>query len=291
MIAIIINEFLKVTVKNSGAELISLKHTMKNKEYLWQGDPLYWGRRAPVLFPIVGKVNENKYKVNGEVYELPQHGFARDMHFEQVDHQDSSLTYMLKSNEETLKVYPFHFELTIKYQLEKNKLIVSYDVKNTDDKTIWFSIGGHPAFNCPVEKNEVLSDYYVEFEKNETTDRYLLQEGLLTGESEPFLKNQNSIPFSQELFNNDAIIFKDLKSRVASIKSKKSKNEISMDFTGFPNFAIWSKKGGAPFVCLEPWFGIADKVGFEGEYKEKEGIRSLSKGKSFHAEYTIEIKG
>ncbi|HEX8548183.1 MAG TPA: aldose 1-epimerase family protein [Cytophagaceae bacterium] len=289
MIAILINEFLKVTVKNSGAELISLKNTMTNKEYLWQGDPNFWGRRAPVLFPIVGKVNRNKYKVDGTSYELPQHGFARDMHFEQIDHQESTLAYLLKSNDQTLKVYPYKFELLIKYQLERNRLIVSYDVKNIDDKVIYFSIGAHPAFNCPLEKNEKFEDYYLEFEKKETASRCLLQDGLISDKSAPVLKDQNTLPLDVSLFNEDAIIFKELRSREVAIKSKKSNHQIKMDFTGFPYFAIWSKKGGAPFVCLEPWFGIADKAGFTGEYKEKDGIRSLSKGKSFHGEYSIEI--
>ena len=289
MVAIIINECLKVTVKSSGAELISIKNTFTNKEYLWQGDPEFWGRRAPILFPIVGKVNANKYKIDGETYNLPQHGFARDMHFERIDQQDNTLTYLLKSTEDTLKVYPFKFELTVTYKLEKNKVIVSYEVKNTDDKNIWFSIGAHPAFNCPLEANEQFSDYYLEFEKSENDSSCVLENGLITEKKIPVLNNTKVLPLSTELFDSDAVIFKDIRSSVVKLKSQKSGHQVALDFTGFPYLAFWSKKGGAPFVCIEPWYGIADKVDYSGDFKEKDGIKSLAKGKIFKSEYSIEI--
>ena len=290
MVAIIINECLKLTAKSSGAELVSIKNTFTNKEYLWQGDPEFWGRRAPILFPIVGKVNGNKYKIEGNTYNLPQHGFARDMHFERIDQQDNTLTYLLKSNEETLKVYPFKFELTVTYKLDKNKVVVSYEVKNTDDKNIWFSIGAHPAFNCPLEKNETINDYYLEFEKTENADACVLKDGLITEKMIPVLKNTNKLQLSTELFENDALIFKNLRSSIVKLKSNKSGHEVIVDFTGFPYLAFWSKSGGAPFVCIEPWYGIADTVGYSGEFKEKDGIKNLAKGKKFNSEYTIEIR-
>ncbi|MFN3404594.1 MAG: aldose 1-epimerase family protein [Cytophagaceae bacterium] len=289
MVAIIINEFLKVSVKSSGAELISIKNTISNTEYLWQGDPSFWGRRAPVLFPIVGKVSGNKYRVDGKEYELPQHGFARDMHFDLVDQQDSNLTYCLKSSEQTKKLYPYDFELYISYSLNGNKLIVSYEVKNTDDKAIYFSIGAHPGFRCPLEEKESFNDYYLEFEKKENAVRHLITEGLANGKTEEVLKDENILNLSYDLFNTkDAVIFKNLKSSQVTLKSRKSKHQIKMDFAGFPYLGIWTKPG--PFVCLEPWFGIADQYGYEGEFKDKEAIRSLMKGKTFKAEYSIEIK-
>jgi galactose mutarotase-like enzyme len=289
MVAIIINECLKVTVKSSGAELVSIKNTFTNKEYLWQGDPEFWGRRAPILFPIVGKVNGNKYRIDGDSYHLPQHGFARDMHFERIDQQDNTLTYLLKSNEEILKVYPYKFELTVTYRLERNKVIVSYEVKNTDDKNIWFSIGAHPAFNCPLEKNESIADYYLEFEKTENAEAFVLSDGLITEKKVPVLNGTNKLPLSTGLFDQDALIFKDLRSSVVKLKSNKSAHEVVLDYTGFPYLAFWSKKGGAPFVCIEPWYGIADRAGYSGEYKDKDGIKSLAKGKKFNSEYSIEI--
>jgi galactose mutarotase-like enzyme len=289
MVAIIINEFLKLTVKSSGAEMVSLKNTITNKEYLWQGIPQFWARRAPVLFPIVGKVNNNVYRVDSNEYELPQHGFARDMHFDLIDQIDNTLTYVLRSNSETLKVYPFKFELYIKYCLEENKVKISYEVKNTDNNTIWFSLGAHPAFNCPLEKNEKMSDYYLEFEKEETVNTKLLSDGLLTGEESPILKNQKTIPLSKELFEGDALIFDNLRSSSVSLKSYKNNHSIKVDYAGFPWLGIWSKKGGAPFVCIEPWVGVADKQGYQGDFKDKLAIRSLAKGKKFSAEYSIEI--
>ncbi|TAH24409.1 MAG: aldose 1-epimerase family protein [Cytophagales bacterium] len=289
MVAIIINEFLKLTVKSSGAEMISIKNTITNKEYLWQGNPAYWARRAPVLFPIVGKLNNNNYRVNSESYELPQHGFARDMHFELIDHVENSLTYLLKSNSETLKVYPYKFELYIKYSLEQNKVVINYEIKNCDDDLIYFSLGAHPAFNCPLESNEKFSDYYLTFEKEESIDTLLLENGLLNGKSSPMLLNQTNLPLTTALFDQDALIFHGLKSRNVALKSYKSKHSIAIDFTGFPYLGIWSKKGGSPFVCIEPWMGIADSLGFEGSFKEKTAVRSLAKGKTFHAEYSITI--
>ncbi|HEY8400021.1 MAG TPA: aldose 1-epimerase family protein [Cytophagaceae bacterium] len=289
MVAIIINEFLKVTVKSSGAELISLKNTITNLEYLWQGDPAYWARRAPVLFPIVGRLKDHKLQVDGQSYTLPQHGFARDMIFDLVDHQDDCLTYKLKSSEETLKIYPFNFELTITYRLVKNKLVVTYEVKNTDDKTIYFSIGAHPAFRCPLVQGEKFEDYYLEFEKPETAERLLLTEGLFNGQTEPVLNNENILPLSYDLFDEkDAVVFKGTRSRTVSIKSKKSKNVINVDYSGFPYLGIWTKK--APFICIEPWYGLADKVDFNGEFKDKEGVRPLIKGRTFNCEFSIEIK-
>lgn len=289
MVAIIINECLKVTVKSSGAELVSIKNTFTNKEYLWQGDPEFWGRRAPILFPIVGKVNGNSYKVDGNTYHLPQHGFARDMHFERVDQQDNTLTYLLKSNEETLRMYPFKFELMVTYKLDKNKVIISYEVKNTDDKNIWFSIGAHPAFICPLENTETISDYFLEFEKTENAEACVLQDGLITDKKILVLKNTNKLQLSEEIFEKDALIFKDLRSSVVKLKNNKSGHEVNVDFTGFPYLAFWSKKG-ASFVCIEPWYGIADSVGYTGEYKDKDGIKLLAKGKKFNSEYSIEIK-
>lgn len=228
MVAIMINEFLKLTVKSSGAEMISIRNCISNKEYLWQGDPNFWARRAPVLFPIVGKVKNNQYKFEGENYQLPQHGFARNMHFELIDKVENSLTYVLKNDDETAKVYPFKFELYIKYSLEDNKVIVSYEVKNTDSKTIWFVLGAHPAFNCPMEKNEKFTDYYLEFEKSETVSTKILSDGLVTDKETALLVNQQTLPLSKELFDNDALILENLKSRLVTLKSYKSTHQLSL---------------------------------------------------------------
>ena len=287
MIGSIENDFLKISVKNSGAELISIKNKKNNHEYLWQGDPKFWARRAPVLFPIVGKLKDNAYSIDGKSYQLLQHGFARDMHFEQIEKTSATLVYSLKHSPETLKNYPFKFELLIKYELKKNKLKVAYDVKNLDTKKIYFSIGGHPAFSCPIVPNEKFNDYFLEFDVRENAERYTLKDGLLTGATEPLLKDEKTLQLNHDLFAKDALVFKGLKSECIVLKSRRSKVKLNFNFKGFPYLGIWSKPG--PFICIEPWFGHADYENATGEFKDKEGIIALEKGKQFNCEYSVEI--
>jgi len=287
MIGSIENDFLKISVKNSGAELISIKNKKNNYEYIWQGNPKFWARRAPILFPIVGKLKDNSYQAEGKSFQMLQHGFARDMHFELAEKKSSSLTYSLKYSPETLKNYPYKFELLIKYDLSKNKLKISYEVKNLDSKKIYFSIGGHPAFNCPIVSNEKFNDYFLEFDVKEHAERYVLKDGLLTDNKEPILKDEKILPLTQELFAKDALVFKNLKSDHVTLKSRRSKVKIHFNFKGFPYIGIWSKPG--PFVCIEPWYGHADNENATGELKDKEGILSIEKGKVFDCHYSIEI--
>jgi len=287
MIGSIENDFLKISVKNSGAELISIKNKKNNYEYLWQGDPKFWARRAPVLFPIVGKLKENTYTIDSKQYQLLQHGFARDMHFDQVEKESSFLIYGLKHSPETLKNYPYKFELFIKYDLKKNTLRVTYEVRNMDSKKMYFSIGGHPAFNCPMVPNEKFNDYFLEFDTKENAERFLLKDGLLTGAKEAVLKDEKTLPLTHDLFAKDALVFKDLKSESVVLKSRRSKVKVNFNFKGFPALGIWSKPG--PFICIEPWYGHADYENAAGELKDKDGILSLEKGKIFSCEYSVEI--
>lgn len=288
MTEVIESSKLKVEVSEAGAELKSIFDKEKNKELLWQANPAFWPRRAPVLFPIVGKLKENKYRFAGKEYELSQHGFARDKKFTLDSKGKNYLAYSLESDDETLKKYPFKFRLSITYILDGNDLRVRYEVANTDTKTIYFSIGGHPGFVCPLNSNEKFSDYVLELEHQETASRFVLAEGLIGGKKESMLKGESQIPLTPELFAKDAVIFKDLKSKSITLKNKKGDHAIKMDFSGFPYIGIWSK-AGAPFVCIEPWYGIADKKTFEGEFNEKEGINELAKGEKFNCEYIISV--
>jgi galactose mutarotase-like enzyme len=288
MISTIENAYLRISAKASGAELISIKNKSNSLEYLWQGDPQFWGRRSPVLFPVVGKLKNNTFKSEGNSFQLPQHGFARDHYFELISSGSSSLVYSLKSDNETLKCYPYKFELKITYTLLKNKIGVRYEVLNTDEKKIWFSIGGHPAFNCPLDPKEKFNNYFLEFDQKETAEIHLLTDGLLNGRTQAFLKNSNKIELNEKVFAQDALIFKGLKSSSVSLKSNSSSASLVFYFKGFPYLGIWSKPG--PFVCIEPWYGHADTVYFEGELKDKPGILSLEKGVAFSCEYAIEIK-
>jgi galactose mutarotase-like enzyme len=288
MISTIENDFLKVSAKASGAELISINNKKNGLEYLWQGDPAFWGRRAPVLFPVVGKLKNNTYITEDKNYQLPQHGFARDNYFELISSESSALVYSLKSSSETLKYYPYQFELKISYTLLKNKIEVRYEVLNADNKEIWFSIGGHPAFNCPLEPKDKFDNYFLEFDQKETAEIHQITDGLLNGQTQPLLKNSNKIELNEKTFSYDALIFKGLKSSSVSLKSNSSSGSIIFDFKGFPYLGIWSKPG--PFVCIEPWYGHADPVDFNGELKDKPGILSLKKGQEFSCAYGIEVR-
>ncbi|WP_461204659.1 aldose 1-epimerase family protein [Clostridium sp. DL1XJH146] len=284
------NPYLKVIIDSKGAELISLKTVKDNLQYIWSGDPLYWKRHAPVLFPIVGKVNNDRYKINGLEYELPQHGFARDMEFKLEDSGEQYVEYSLSSNEETIEKYPYKFKLYIRYELLDEGLKISYKVENKDNGAIYFSVGAHPAFNCPLLSDEKFSDYYLEFSEIENEGIYPFEEGYIVGEKIPFLKEQKILQLSQKLLEDGALIFENLKSSRITLKSYKNDRYIMVDYEGFPYLGIWSKEDGASFICIEPWYGIADLKGYEGDFKDKQGIIEVLQNEIFECNYSFQIK-
>lgn len=284
------NELLSIAIKEKGAELDSIKLKKDDTEYLWQGDKKIWGRNAPVLFPIVGKLKDNKCEIAGKSYEMSQHGFARDMGFKLTDRKGSSAEFTLEYNEDTLKKYPFKFQLKVKYEIEDNGVKVNYTVINKDDKEMLFSIGAHPGFVCPLLKGENLDDYYLEFEKEESLDTYVLDNGLIGDGTYEFINNKNIIPLSKELFKNDAIILENFKSNSIAIKSSKNDKSVEVKFAGFPYVGIWSKADEGDFVCIEPWYGIADSVYSNGKLEDKKGIMKLMQEESFQCSFEIEIK-
>ncbi|PWJ92085.1 galactose mutarotase-like enzyme [Oceanotoga teriensis] len=291
MLKTISNENLKIVVDSSGAQLISIKNS-SNIEFLWTADKKYWGRHAPILFPIVGKVKNNEYTVNGKVFELGQHGFARDLEFDLKESSTSKLTYSLKYDENTLKKYPYKFELIITYEIIEDSLFINYEVINLDDKRIYFSIGAHPGFKCPILENESFEDYYLEFENNETINRECLNTelGLFSRKSIPYLKNEKIIKLNHELFNEDALIFKNLKSSKISLRNNKNEYSLTVDFKGFPFLGIWSQKGESPFICIEPWYGHADFEDFDGDFSDKEDSLYLDINKKFNCTYSIKLR-
>lgn len=284
------NDRLEVSTKSEGAELTSIK--LNGKEYLWSGDEKYWGRHAPILFPIVGKLKDGKTLIEDKEYLMGRHGFARDMEFEVIDHTENKVKYLLKSDDRTLKSYPYLFELYVSYELEENRLKVVYEVKNTDEKDIYFSIGAHPAFCCPIEGNEKFEDYYIEFEKNETQNFIAQDEnGYISEENSLIMDNTNVLELDKDVFKKiDTYIFHNLNSKDVSLKSKKSDRCIKMYFEGFPYFGIWTKPDAAPFICLEPWYGVTDFKRTDGKFINKVGIQRLEIGKTFVCDYEIEVK-
>ena len=282
---------LKIESSKSGAELTSIK--LDGIEKLHQGNSVvdengkpYWGRHAPVLFPIVGKIKNNKTQIDGKEYEMTQHGFARDMDFEEIEKSDSIHKYLLKSNEESLKRFPYKFELYIEYKIDNNELITQYIVINKDEKEMIFGIGGHPAFICEYSSE----NFEISFEKEEKNiEFYKLQDGLIKDEPISNILDNNKIILTSTIFDEDAIIMKNISSNKVILKNRKTdKCELEFNFEGFPYLAIWSKKG-APFVCIEPWQNHTDSVNSDGIFKNKENILKLSKDEKFSCSYKVKF--
>jgi len=284
MIHTLQNDHLEIHLSSLGAELQNI--IKGDQEYLWQGDSTYWGRRAPVLFPIVGALKEGYFVEKGAKYNMGQHGFARDMEFIVAERSETELTYELRSDEEILKKYPFEFKLIIKYTLDQNLLKVQYHVINVGVGDLIFSIGAHPAFNCPLLPGEKRSDYSLVFEKNEHVERQLIDGGTRNGKTRPVLTDEKILHITDDLFDEDALIFEGLKSDVITIQ-KGETPILSMNFEGYPYFGIWSKNDSSPFVCLEPWFGIADHQEHNQVLEEKEGVIRLQPEENFQCNYEI----
>ena len=285
------NDKLKISVNKTGAELCKITSVKNKTDFMWHADPNVWGSHAPNLFPIIGALKEDTYVFENKKYKLPQHGFVR--HNEDVnlhEQTENSLTFKLTSNAVLLENYPFKFEFYITYTLTDNTIEVKHTIKNTDAKTMYFSVGGHPAFKCPVYANENYEDYFLEFEHSEDSKRHLInmENGLISSKTEPVFNNSNKIPLTHVLFNEDALVFKDLKSRTVTLKSSKNGGILSVNYDGFPYLGIWAKPNGN-YVCIEPWLGIADGETTNQNLKDKEGILSLDSNKTFEAAYNIEI--
>jgi galactose mutarotase-like enzyme len=270
------NGQISVKVNHKGAELISLWNHALQLEYMWDANPAFWAKTSPVLFPIIGTLKNNAFVYDGQRYDLPRHGFARDYIFELEQKEDSKLVFLMKHSEHTLKVYPFEFDLRVIYTLEGFKLLVTYEVSNPADNKMYFSIGGHPAFKVPLIAGTTYEDYFLKFDQNEDSDQWLIsKEGLIEQISAALFAGENVLPLTHELFYKDALVFKDLKSSVISIRSHKHTHGLDFSFPGFPYFGIWAFKD-ADFVCLEPWCGIADSVDHDQLVEHKEGIVELA---------------
>ncbi|WP_026729462.1 aldose 1-epimerase family protein [Flavobacterium denitrificans] len=276
------NSVLTASIKHAGAELFSLKNN-QDKEFIWDGNPDFWSKHSPILFPIVGTLKNNTYTINEKEYQLPRHGFARDMEFQLIEKTGNSAVFSLESNAETLKKYPFEFELQLIYTLENTSLKIEYIVINKGESKMPFSIGAHPA----IALRENFENYAFKFEKEEPLKFNLLENDLISNKTETLKTINNVVPLNYKLFENDAIVFKTLESN-SLIILENSKPYIQVDFEDFPSLGIWTKNQ-APFVCIEPWFGYSDTAGNSGNLFEKEGVIILEIDQNFHSQFSIKI--
>lgn len=273
---------LKAIINHKGAELISLKDS-REKEYIWGGNPEFWAKHSPVLFPIVGTLKNNAYSYQDKIYELTRHGFARDMDFTLLEKTENTAVFSLISTVETKKMYPFDFELQLKYTLAENKLTIKYTVINQNTDVLPFSIGAHPAFAL----NGKFENYTLAFEYEENLNSSQLQADLISDKTVAIKTDQNNLPLTYSLFENDALIFKKLKSRKISILEN-GKPFLRVSFDDFKNLGIWTKIN-AGFVCIEPWLGYSDTFKSSGNILEKEGIHFLNPYHTFQCQFSIEI--
>jgi galactose mutarotase-like enzyme len=283
------NDHLSVSIGATGAELKSLYNKSAGLEYMWDADPAFWAKTSPVLFPIVGCLKNDQYYFADKSYKLSRHGFAREMDFAVTDQTNSFITFTLTSSDATLKKFPFSFRFDIVYRITNDQLQVTYRVTNTGDESMYFSVGGHPAFKVPLIPGSDYTDYYLEFNNPENAGRWpISKEGLIETAPVPLLNNTRLLPLTKELFLNDAIVFKELDSTSVSLLSNRSPHGLQFDFNGFPYLGIWAAKN-ADFVCIEPWCGIADPVTSNQQLTGKEGINILSAGDVFERSWGVKV--
>ncbi len=292
MIYAISNQNLQVKINSLGAELFSIKSAKTGIEYLWQGSPNVWTGRAPVLFPICGRLFEGKYTLNDKEYFMNTHGFARTSEFSLLSQTENEISLVLRHDENTLKAYPFEFEFIINFKLEQNKLIVSKEVKNLSDNVMPFSIGAHPGFNAPFNSGESMQDYYVEFlpKGNYHTARFTAN-GFDSGETFPLnIEDEKYFYIKDDIFITNDSVFVPSPPTSMTLKSKKSQNYVKVYAENMAYMGLWKPVGnGANLICIEPWLGFPEKEGKVCDFMTKNHMIKLGAKESFNTEYYIEI--
>lgn len=283
------NSEIRASIHSKGAELQSLYQKEHQLEYMWSGDPAFWGKHSPLLFPIVGTLKDNSYEYEGKSYTLARHGFARDREFLAETQSGDAISFLLRSDEQTRSVFPFDFELRVIYRLRAGGISTTYQVKNPGKGPLYFSVGGHPAFRVPLAAGTEYTDYYLEFDGVETAPRWpISKDGLIGRDPIPLLQNTAVLPLRKDLFAKDALVIKSLVSRGVTLRSGQTERGLRMDFPGFPFLGIWAAPN-ADFVCIEPWCGIADPVDSNQKWTEKEGINKLEGGGVFERTWTLRL--
>ncbi len=284
------NSKLTIGINSFGAELNSIINNENEFEYLWCGDEMYWKRQSPVLFPFVGSLKNKKYTYNGQSYSMGQHGFARDMEFDLLNKNEDSISFYLESNEETISKYPFKFRLEIEYKLIEDSIKVVWRVKNIDNKDMHFSIGAHPAFMCPLNNDDSQTDYYIDFHRQDNVTYSLLNEEGLIDTTDNLLDIQGGImKIDEHLFDNDALVIEGEQCNKISLLTPNKESYITVTFDA-PLFGLWSPaRKGAPFVCIEPWYGRCDDKNFNGIISDREYSNTLKPDEEMVKSYLITI--
>ncbi len=293
-IATIDNGYLKLKINKKGAELFSIEEKLTGREYLWQGDPTHWKFRSPVLFPIVGAVYNNSYRLGGKEYNMTIHGIARDYDFKITRHNQTEIVYQLKSNEEMKKKYPCDFTLEIGYKLSGSNIRVSYRVINPSDETIYFQLGAHPGFNFKNFDPEAAVQGYYAFNDKEANDKLNIsissKDGFIVKKKGVVTLTDKKMPITKDTFNNGALILEGEQTKDISLLDSDGNAYVRVRYDA-PVVGLWSNanKGYAPFACIEPWYGRCDKAGYKGKFEAKDWVQSLEAGKNFNTSISIGI--
>jgi len=283
------NSLMEIRIESLGAELIGMKNLITGIEYIWQKDPKYWAKSSPILFPFVGALKDSRYFYEGKEYNFSlKHGFARDYEFQMSDQGDDYLEFLFTSSDETKKVYPFDFKLYVKYIIKDKNLKIEYRIENMGESEMYFSLGAHPAFNIPVGNGVEFSDYYLEFEKEETGEVKTFNGTLISSQKRIKAFEGKRLNLDINTFTNDALIIENPNSSVVYLKNSKNNKGIKFEYKGFKYIAFWNKPG-AEYICLEPWNGISDFDNASGNLKEKIGIEKIEKAEVYHRALDITI--
>jgi galactose mutarotase-like enzyme len=279
---------LTASVSSLGAQLFTLRDRA-GRDLLWNGDPSIWSGRAPLLFPIVGALAGGSYRLGSTTYRLPRHGFARGRHFGIVDKTSTTAVFSLKSDAESLRIYPFRFELEVCFAVNGPALSVTTTVRNAGDAEMPASFGYHPGFRWPLPFEQPRSNHFIEFASEEAAPiRRLDPDGLLTAERHPTPVSQRRLALADALFQQDAVIFDEIRSRCVTYGADVGPR-IRVSYPDAPYLGLWTKPG-ANFICIEPWHGIADPAGFSGDFTTKPGVFAVAAGASFPMKMIITLE-
>ena len=283
------NNQISIEVDSFGAELKSLRKLSTGTEYMWKADPKFWGRTSPVLFPFVGSVKNKEFRTKGKTYQMGQHGFARDMEFTLDTQTEDTLWFVLSSNEETLARYPYAFTLKLGYRLLTNGVEVIWRVENPGAEELPFSIGGHPAFNCPIDEDKKQTDYQILFDTKKQVVSTRLVDGLASDIQDTYALKDGYLPVTEDLFDKDALVIEKDQAKQVSLCKKDGTPYLTVTMEA-PLFGIWSPPGKeAPFICIEPWYGRCDGADFSGELTERKWGNIVAPKESFQVSYCVTV--